>query len=237
MVALVPVVAESATRAPHAQAAPGTAPHPRDSYAFFNASEIPFIEAAVDRLIPPDAVGPSAMDAGVNFFIDKQLAGAWGAGERLYRAGPWVAGKETQGYQLPYTPAELYRTALRGIRDDLAAGRSQPFEKLGGAEQDRYLTLLESGSKDLHGVPGTVFFESLLAMTIEGYFGDPVYGGNRGMAAWQMIGFPGAYANFYELVDQYNVRFDQPPRSLAEDAQGHIHPMPDLPAALSQRRS
>jgi gluconate 2-dehydrogenase gamma chain len=41
-----------------------------------------------------------------------------------------------------------------------------------------------------------------------------VYGGNRDMAGWKLIGFPGAYANYYELVDQHNVRFTAPPMSI-----------------------
>ncbi len=31
----------------------------------------------------------------------------------------------------------------------------------------------------------------LLQNTKEGYFSDPIYGGNKDMGAWKMIGFPG----------------------------------------------
>jgi gluconate 2-dehydrogenase gamma chain len=239
VVALVPVVADAATRparsAPASHHATAASTDSADSYLFFNAPEAAFIEAAVQRLIPPDATGPSALEAGVHWYIDKQLHGAWGAGERLYRPGPWQQGKPTQGYQLPFTPSELYRTALRGVRADLERNGGKAFERLSGAEQDTYLTLLQTSARDLGGVPGNVFFESLLGMTIEGYFSDPVYGGNRGMAAWKMIGFPGAYGSYYDLVDRYNVRFEAAPRSVAEDAQGHVHLMPNLPASLPQR--
>jgi gluconate 2-dehydrogenase gamma chain len=235
VVAIVPAVADAATRAGPALRPASAAPAEPERYRFFNAAESPFIEAAIERLIPPDEIGPSAMQAGVHFYIDRQLNGAWGAGERLYRPGPWQPGKPTQGYQLPYTPAELYRTALRGIRADLERRGSAPFEKLAGAEQDRYLTLLQTTPRDLQGVPGNVYFESLLAMTHEGYFSDPVYGGNKGMAAWKMIGFPGAYASYYDLVDRHGVRFEAAPRSLAEDARGDVHLMPNLPARLDHR--
>jgi gluconate 2-dehydrogenase gamma chain len=199
-------------------------------YLFFNAPEAAFIEAAVVRLIPPDEIGPSAMQAGVPVFIDRQLNGAWGAGERLYRSGPWQAGAPTQGYQLPLTPAEMFRTALRAIREDLGRNGGAPFEKLPGPHQDAYLTRLQTTQVDLGGVPSKVFFESLLQMTIEGYFCDPVYGGNRGMAAWAMIGFPGAYGAYYELVDRYGIAFNHPPRSLAESGGGHVEMRPDIPA-------
>jgi gluconate 2-dehydrogenase gamma chain len=236
--ALVPVAADAVAPpvhgpAGHAPGGPGGASAAASAaptgYLFFNAPEAAFIEAAVVRLIPPDEVGPSALEANVPVYIDRQLHGAWGAGERLYRSGPWTPGKPTQGYQLPFTPAELYRTALRGIRDDLQRTRQTTFEQLNGDDQDAYLTQLQTTQRDLAGVPSNVFFESLLAMTIEGYFGDPVYGGNKDMAAWKMIGFPGAYAAYYDLVDQYGVRFDGPPRSLAQQ-DGHVHVMPDIPA-------
>jgi gluconate 2-dehydrogenase gamma chain len=215
-----------------AAATPAPAAGAPGGYLFFNPQEAAFIEAAVVRLIPPDEVGPSALQAGVPTYIDRQLHGAWGAGERLYRSGPWQAGTPMQGYQLPLTPAELYRTALRAIRDDLTKNGGAPFENLQGPQQDAYLTTLQTGDRDLGGVPGKVFFESLLAMTIEGYFCDPVYGGNKDMAAWAMIGFPGAYGAYYDLVDQYGVAFDHPPRSLAETRGGEVHVHPEIPAKL-----
>jgi gluconate 2-dehydrogenase gamma chain len=72
----------------------------------------------------------------------------------------------------------------------------------------------------------------LLKMTVEGFFSDPVYGGNRDMVAWRMIGFPGAYANYFETVDRHGVKFEREPMSLAEDGAGHIHIHPDIPASL-----
>lgn len=211
---------------------PQTQAPEQEAYVFFNSEEARFIEAAVARLIPADENGPGAVEAGVPRFMDRQLAGAWGAGERLYRNGPWILGDETQGYQLPFTPAELFRTAVRMIRQDLAQRGGRQFEQLAPAEQDDYLKLLEDGKVTLDTIPGKVFFESLLSMTMEGYFSDPVYGGNRDMAAWKMIGFPGAYATFYELVDQHGALYTRPPISLGDTGKGviHLHPVPGLPA-------
>lgn len=205
---------------PLAEAAPAHIP-----YRFFTPEEADFMEAAVQRLIPPDGLGPSAMEAGVVNFIDAQLAGAWGAGERLYRPGPWLKGLPTQGYQLPFTPAQLFRSALRGIRADLARSRHPAFDKLPGPGQDAYLSALQLGKVDLGGVSSDVFFESLLAMTVEGYFSDPAYGGNRDMAAWRMIGFPGANGAYFDWVDRHGLAFDGPPRSLA---QAGGRPNPDV---------
>jgi len=190
---------------------------PAAAYVFFNPAESAFIEAAVARLIPKDETGPGALEAGVPNYIDKQLGGAWGAGERLYRSGPWQQGVPSQGYQLPFTPSELFRTAIRAINE------KTKFSKLPQKEQDAFLDSLQKGKEDLGGVPSNVFFESLLQVTIEGFFSDPAYGGNRDMVAWKMIGFPGAYADFYEYVDKHNVAYTAPPTSLAQDARGRIH--------------
>jgi len=207
------------------------APPVRPTYLFFNADEVLFIEAACDRLIPADDLGPGALGAGVPNYLDKQLGGSWGAGERLYRSGPWQPGTPSQGYQLPFTPAELFHASLRAINRDLEAHHT-PFSAMSGEDQDAYLKSLESGAHDLDGIPSAVFFDILWKMTVEGFFSDPVYGGNRDMVAWRMIGFPGAYADYYEAIDRHGVKFVREPMSLAEDGQGHVHVRQDIPAHL-----
>jgi gluconate 2-dehydrogenase gamma chain len=199
----------------------GQSPEPY-TYGFLKPAEVSFIEAAVARLIPSDDTGPGAIEAAVPRYIDKQLGGAFGVGARFYSSGPFHPGTKTQGYQLPFTPAEFFRKALRTI-DSSFAKKSTSFAKLSAKEQDAYLESLQKGEIDLDGIPGNVFFDRLLTLTIQGYFADPVYGGNRDMVAWTMIGFPGAYADFYALVDKYGIAYNAPPISLAEDAQGRIH--------------
>jgi gluconate 2-dehydrogenase gamma chain len=204
---------------------------PATTYLFLNNMEAAFIEAAVARLIPSDDQWPGAIEAGVPNYIDTQLGGAWGAGERLYRGGPWQPGTASQGYQLPFVPAELFRTALAAIDQDLSRAGT-PFARMTAGEQDAYLHRLEAGGKDLGGVPSDVFFSHLWSCTVEGFFSDPVYGGNRDMVAWRMIGFPGAYASYYDLVDQHGIEIGRPPMSLAQDSHGHMHRDPQIPARL-----
>jgi gluconate 2-dehydrogenase gamma chain len=200
-------------------------------YLFFNLAEAAFIEAACERLIPADESGPGAVGAGVPNYLDKQLGGAWGSGERLYRNGPWQSGSPSQGYQLPFTPAELFHTALRAINRVLDA-KSTPFNSLAPDAQDVFLKSLEAGGLDLDGVPSAIFFDMLRQMSVEGFFSDPVYGGNRGMVAWRMIGFPGAYADYYEAIDRHGEKFVREPMSIGEDGHAHIHPDPNIPASL-----
>ncbi len=215
--AAVPGIAAEAATPARTNAA-----HAPVAYTFFNPQEASFMEAAVERLIPADELGPGAREANVAFFIDRQLAGAWGAGARLYRAGPFAQGTPSQGYQLPFTPAELFRHALRAIHEDLAR-RGTPFEEMAARQQDDYLKSLQDGTGELGGVPSKTFFESLLELTLEGYFSDPVYGGNKDMASWEMIGFPGAYADYYQLVDRHGIAYRRKPMSLAENGRGQIH--------------
>jgi gluconate 2-dehydrogenase gamma chain len=201
------------------------------TYLFLNREEAAFIERAVARLIPADPQWPGALEAGVSNYIDKQLAGAWGAGERLYRSGPWRPGTPSQGYQLPFTPAELFRAALAAVNKDLSHAGT-PFVGMTSEQQDAYLRRLETGEQDLGGVPSDVFFEHLWQCTLEGFFSDPVYGGNRNMVAWRMVGFPGAYASYYELVDQHGIKVERAPTSLAEDVHGHVIMNPGIHAKL-----
>jgi gluconate 2-dehydrogenase gamma chain len=230
MASEVPVAAESTPQKVGA-ATPDVSLADRSTYLFFNAQEALFIEAACERLIPEDELGAGALTAGVPNYLDKQLGGAWGAGERLYRSGPWQFGTPSQGYQLPYTPAELFRACLRAISQQLEAGKMS-FHEMSADAQDAYLKSLESGGVDLDGVPSMTFFDILLRMTVEGFFADPAYGGNKDMAAWRLIGFPGAYADYYEAIDRHGVKFEREPLSLAEDGKGGIHMRPDIPAHL-----
>ena len=84
--------AEENAAATAGTATPDTSVADRPTYLFFNAAEVLFIEAACERLIPADESGTGALGAGVPNYLDKQLGGAWGAGERLYRSGPWAPG-------------------------------------------------------------------------------------------------------------------------------------------------
>ena len=214
----------------HHQGEPGetTSGPAEPNYLFFNREEAKFIESAVARLIPTD-VNPGGIEAGVPNYLDKQLAGAWGAGERLYLSGPWQPTRPGLGYQLPLTPGELFHTAVKAINAELNKS-GQPFWEMSPEQQDDYLHKLEAGGIDLNGVPSDIFFTQLWGMTIEGFFSDPVYGGNKDMVAWKLIGFPGAYASYYDLIDQHGINFHRDPTSLGQSG-GHFMPDPNIPAS------
>jgi gluconate 2-dehydrogenase gamma chain len=187
-----------------AQGAPAPA---QSAFFYLTEREVRILTAAVDRIIPRDW-WPSASEAGVVDFLDYQLATAWGQGERLFRQGPHHAGTPQQGYQLPHTPAELYRAAL-------AAPSWDAFVTNSTADQDRTLTALEKGEMTLGDIPGAAFFTALRQNTIEGYFCDPIHNGNRGLAGWRMLGFPGANAYYLTEVDRFELDYARPPSGVA----------------------
>src|SRR3546814_1096962 len=93
----------------------------------------------------------------------------------------------------PYTTLFRSRVSIAAIGrhvDRQFGGRA--FPQLSTAEQDRLLKDLETGAIQFQEIYPPIFFETLLANTIEGFFADPAYGGNRDMIGWRMIGFPGA---------------------------------------------
>src|SRR6202046_2892412 len=174
-------------------------------YTYFTPVEATFIEAAVARLIPNDDVGPGGVEPNVPFFLDRQLAGPFGRGDHYYLGGPWPKGTPEQGYQSRFSPAQLYRAAIAAIDQYVTANLSAAaFAKLSAADQDKLLKAMESGDVKLDGgADAKAFFAMLLQNTKEGYFSDPIYGGNKDMGACKMIGFPGAHYDYSDWVSRH----------------------------------
>jgi gluconate 2-dehydrogenase gamma chain len=170
---------------------------------YFDAAEWRFINAATDRLIPSNDDGPGALDLHVPEFIDRQMETDYGHGARWYLQGPFRPEADfTLGYQLSYTPRELYRVSISELNAWCVETRGEEFAELDGGIRDEVLGLLQMGHVTLPSVKASEFFIQLLANTKEGYFADPMYGGNRDMGSWKMIGFPGARADFKDWAAQ-----------------------------------
>ena len=185
-------------------------------WVFFTPEEGATVEGLVDRLIPPDPETPGGKNCGCAVFIDRQLAGAYGSAQGLYMSPPFLQAVPEQGLQAPSTPAQLYRrmlAALDAFCHATYAGRT--FAQLPDGEKDRIIAGMENGSLQLQGTSATPFFEILLQDTRYGFFADPIYGGNRDMAAWKMIGFPGAQYDYRDWVERHNERYPHPPISVA----------------------
>lgn len=123
--------------------------------------------------------------------------------------GPWPEGTDSQGYQSRYTPAELYRVAIKAIdaycRDN---HDGKPFAELSSGE---LLEQMQHDKLKLEGVSAKTFFDRLIQNTQEGFWCDPIYGGNRDMVGWKLIGFPGARYDYRPYVGKHNQKLDLEP--------------------------
>jgi gluconate 2-dehydrogenase gamma chain len=201
---------------PKGRAARGSPAAKDQVLAYFTAPEAEFVEAAVARLIPADELGPGAKEAGVAIFIDRQLAGAWGTMARNYRLGPWPEGTPQQGYQSRLTPQEVYRAAIRETNGHCSKKYGKPFNALAAAQQDEVLRELDEGKLVLESTRAQLFFNLLLGNTIEGFFSDPIYGGNRDKIGWKLVGFPGVAAVYTGFIDKHNVPYRAQPVGIGD---------------------
>ncbi|HTF14626.1 MAG TPA: gluconate 2-dehydrogenase subunit 3 family protein [Burkholderiales bacterium] len=194
-----PAEAQPAAAAPASQGSPAP-----NTYAYLNPDEAAFVEALVDHMVPADQLTPKGTELGLNTYIDRALAGGWGKGDRLYMQGPWKQGVPSQGYQLPLTPAELYRAGIAAANAFCVKTYGKSFDKIGESQRQEFLVGLQAGKVAFeNGPPARVFFATIYQNVMEGMFSDPIYGGNRNKAGWKMIGFPGVIAVHYQNVEKY----------------------------------
>ncbi|HTV34904.1 MAG TPA: gluconate 2-dehydrogenase subunit 3 family protein [Xanthobacteraceae bacterium] len=184
---------------------------------FLNESEHAFVVAAVDTMIPADELSPSGSDCGVAVYIDRALASAWGGGAKMYRAGPFFKGKPEQGYQLPLTPAEFVTAGIASANEWSRKTYGKSFDQLDPDHRVEALKAMEEGKAEFENFSSRAFFVRLHALAMEGFFCDPIYGGNRNMVSWRMLGFPGLPAKYANLVEKYrDKRYVAEPHSIAD---------------------
>jgi gluconate 2-dehydrogenase gamma chain len=184
-------------------------------WQFFTVDEARAMEAIADRIIPPDPDTPGGKGAGCAVFIDRQLKGPYGSAEGLYRLGPFVKGEKQQGPQSSLTPAELYRKGLAELDKYCKANRGDKvFSELEAEQQDEVLKGIEAGKIKFDAVDAEGFFSALLKDVPEGFFSDPIHGGNRDMVGWKMIGFPGIRYDYRDWIKRHNERYPYPPVSI-----------------------
>jgi gluconate 2-dehydrogenase gamma chain len=183
---------------------------------FFNAAEWEFVVAACDRLIPHDAIGPGAVESGVPEFLDRHMQTPYASGAIWYMQGPFLDAPAEFGYQGRLTLREILRVGIGAINAYCRKTfDGKTFAALTAAQQEELLKAAEAGKLDLEGISAKLFFSNLLAEVKNGYFADPQYGGNRGMGAWKMIGYPGMRAVYLDWVEVRDRAYPLPPVDLA----------------------
>jgi len=201
-----------AKSAPSVPDKPGTANY---QPVYFTPAEWQFLLAACDRLIPHDEHGPGAVELGVPEYIDRQMQTSYADGGLWYMQGPFLEAAPEFGYQSKLTPKEQYRLGIRAIDAYCTTNFQKPFAQLDKAQQEEILKQIEKGDIKSKDAPLRTFFTSfLLKNTLEGYFGDPSYGGNKDMGSWKMIGYPGVRADYVDFVESTDKPYPYGPVSL-----------------------
>lgn len=135
----------------------------------------------------------------------------------------WVPADQIEryGYQSVLTPRDVYRAGVAAVDRYSREQFGGPFVELSEEQQDQIVGALVDGSATgFEPLTPQQFFHTLRRHTAEGMFSDPVYGGNRGLVGWQLIGYPGA-VRAYTPDEIRNPNFSRPPQGLLD--LNHFH--------------
>jgi gluconate 2-dehydrogenase gamma chain len=202
---------------PATQAASVAPASSTETWLILTPQEVDFFAATSDTIIPRDDLSPSGTECGIPTFIDRQLASAWGGGDRMYRAGPFMKGTPEQGYQLSLTPHQFFVAGVQAANAWCIKTYGRSFDRLAQPQRNEALTAMEKGTAEFDGFNARQFFGALLTITMEGFFSDPIHGGNRNKASWRMLGFPGLPALYADKVEEYRFkRYVAEPQSIAD---------------------
>lgn len=201
---------------------PEVADRTEGTWKYFDGVEARTMEAVVSILIPADELSPNGKDAGCAIFIDRQLAGDFGKAAWRYMEGPFLDGTPQQWIQSSLTPAEQYRVGLLSLNEHCRRSfGGKPFPELPPSQALAALKDFEAGNVPVPGVNSKAVFDLFLENTMEGFFADPIYGGNRDMVGWKMIGFPGTRYDYREFVSKHGERYPNPPVSILDSYDSH----------------
>jgi gluconate 2-dehydrogenase gamma chain len=138
------------------------------SWRFFKTDEAATLDAICERIIPADQ-DPGASAAGVVNFIDTQMSGPFRRFQKTYRHGVIA----------------VNQLSLRQFQ--------KRFVELAPERQDAVLSAMEHNKvpPDVwDSAQARLFFDMVINHTLQGFYGDPRYGGNREAVSWAMLGVP-----------------------------------------------
>lgn len=211
------------------------------SLTTLSMEEAAVIEAAAETIIPTDANGPGAKEAGVIFFIDKMLQGEYGKNGNMYSKPPFILpgtpgpitvggitysagtqpGNLANGYGYGYAMnlRTFWQVGVKALDSYAMSAYNAPFANLSSDVRAKVLADLAGGKPDaatFNNILPADFFRELFFMTWCGFQMDPMYGGNRGMVGWLHTGFNGVNSgNFYgEGLDVKNLMVASSPTRL-----------------------
>lgn len=169
---------------------------------FQNQRDFDVLSSATERIFPKDDLGPGAIELGVPYFIDHQLAGQYGSNTKEYMQGPFSVGAKTQGYQSRLTRASIFSQGISKLEEEANKRFDKGFSSLEVEQMDEILTAFQNDEIEMKGTTSSFFFRLLRTATLEGAYADPMYGGNRNMDGWRMKEFPGHQMSYLELIEE-----------------------------------
>jgi len=208
---------------------------------FFDPQQRATIEAAMARIIPTDDK-PGAREAGTIDFVDRYLSGIGFIYAKPDGSGfEPLEGRRAEAWQQRIDILrDCYRSGIESLDRTAQQRFGAAFVELSGEDQDTVLHALEGSEEreeereverarmQLYGAPVEVAlqqtsaetelgFVPLLALhTRQGFYADPIYGGNRDRVAWELIGFPGPAS----LAEVHSGRYS----TLEYFAENPVHP-------------
>ena len=141
---------------------------PTEALLYFNSAEARTIDAFAAQIIPSEEGSPGAHEAGVVYYIDRALAGFMRDLQSLYRRGLHV---------LDDLSSDAFGAGFSALEPHQQRQLVEALDARAAAEPD-----------DFAGQ----FYRIVREHTVQGFFGDPAYGGNRDVVGWKLVGFPGA---------------------------------------------
>lgn len=211
---------------------------PPEEFQVFTEQEAALVEALTARIMPGTPDDPGAREAGVVYYIDRLLSSNSGIHEATYTQGPyartyegdsppaeddentiWVQADEIHryGYQAPISPLQTYQIAIPLVQEHAQQKFGSGVAELSEEDQDQIIwDLLDEEMEGWDQFSPIAFFLTLRRHTSEGMFSDPGYGGNRDLAGWRLVGFPGAQREYSpeEVITEADPREPQAMRHM-----------------------
>jgi len=167
-----------------------------EALQFFKRKEdFDALAAATEVIFPEDDNGPGAIGLGAPYYIDKQLASGYGKNTEEYRKKPFQSGES------PLNRGDVMIAGIRKLNQVSETDHDEVFKDLEEDIQIEILESFEAGEVDLKYTSSATFFALLRQLTLEGCFGDPMYGGNKNMEGWKMKQFPGAQMSNLDVLE------------------------------------
>ena len=139
---------------------------PGETWSYLKEAEARILDAMLDRIIPGDE-DPGAREAGVVYFIDRQLTGPYRRNQQDYRKG------------------------LKKLQATSKAVHGKSFDELSPQDQTAILERLETNDvpPQIWSKPSAAsFFNLVVNHAMQGFYGSPIHGGNKDFASYKMLG-------------------------------------------------